>query len=511
MSTALAAPPPEPASSALAAPAAGSDRAFCRRAWVLIGILTAVRLCLCGAFELQGDEAYFWRWSRHLDWCYYSKGPGIAVLIRLGTSLFGASELGVRVVAVLASAGASLALFQLGRALGSPRIGFLTVVVANTTPLWSAGSLLATADMPSIFAWTAAALVFWRIRGSSRPLPWAGLGLLLGLGTLIRFVVAVEPLAFALYLAGDRTLRRRLREPGFALMMAALCATLVPMAVWQQRHGGITWAHLWARGGFDRPWGFHPLAFAEFAALQFAVVLPYGVAALAAWGRRARQALGDDAYRYLCALSLPLLGFYALLAVNRPGQPNWTGPAYVAVALVVVAAFASPSGGSPAIRRLAWATLILAMLLTAGLHLALLSVALPGDHNPLARLRGSRDLAGQVAAAARRTGAAFVIGDHYQVASLLSFYLPGHPEVYTPCAERPANQIDLWGGYGETLLGRDALYVSAASAVPPALARQFAAVEPLPPFYTRWRGQPVSRFYVFACRRLVRSCAGARP
>ena len=482
---------------------------------MLIGALTAVRLGLCGAFELQGDEAYFWRWSQHLDWCYYSKGPGIAVLIRIGTSLFGDSELGVRLLAVLAAAGASLALFELGRALGSPRLGFWTVVVANTTPLWSAGSLLATADMPSILAWTAAALAFWRIRGSASPLRWAALGLLLGLGTLVRFVVAVEPLAFALYLAGDRASRRRLREPGFASMLAALAATLVPLAVWQLRHGGITWTHLWERGGFDRPWGLHPLAFAEFAALQFAVVLPYGVAALAAYGRRAREALGDDAYRYLRALSLPLLGCYALLALNRPGQPNWTGPAYVAVAVVVVAAFGSPSGGSQRMRRLAAATLILAILLTIGLHLAVVGARLPGLRNPLNRLRGSRDLANQIAVAARRRGAAFVIGDHYQLASLLSFYLPDdlsdRADVYTPCGERPANQLDLWGGYGDSLLGKDALYVSASGEVPAVLARQFAAIEPLPSLTTHWRGEPVNRFYVFDCRRLVRSCAGTGP
>jgi 4-amino-4-deoxy-L-arabinose transferase-like glycosyltransferase len=497
-------------SAAAAVPAAAPDRTICRRAWMLIGALTAVRLWLCGAFELQGDEAYFWRWSQHLDWCYYSKGPGIAVLIRLGTSLFGASELGVRFLAVLAAAGASVALFELGRALGSPRLGFWAVVVANTTPLWSAGSLLATADMPSILAWTAAALAFWRIRGSSSRLRWVALGLLLGLGTLVRFVVAAEPLAFALYLAGDPASRRRLREPGFALMVAAIAATLVPLAVWQLRHGGITWTHLLERGGFDRPWGLHPLAFAEFAALQFAVVLPYGVAALAAYGRRAKAALGDDAYRYLEALSLPLLGGYALLALNRPGQPNWTGPAYVAVALVVVAAFGSPSGGSPRRRRLAAATLILAILLTAGLHLAVLLAGPPGKRNPLSRLRGSRDLAGQIAAAARRRGAAFVIGDHYQLASLLSFYLPDRADVYTPCGERPANQLDLWGGYGDALLGQDALYVSASSEVPPALGMQFAAIEPLPPLATHWRGDLVNRYFVFACHRLVRSCAGAR-
>src|SRR3954454_7313224 len=40
--------------------------------------------------DLSPDEAHYWDWSRHLDWSYYSKGPLVAYLIRLGCELFGA-------------------------------------------------------------------------------------------------------------------------------------------------------------------------------------------------------------------------------------------------------------------------------------------------------------------------------------------------------------------------------------------------------------------------------------
>src|SRR5205807_2549537 len=39
--------------------------------------------------DLAPDEAHYWDWSRHLDWSYYSKGPLVAYLIRLGCELFG--------------------------------------------------------------------------------------------------------------------------------------------------------------------------------------------------------------------------------------------------------------------------------------------------------------------------------------------------------------------------------------------------------------------------------------
>jgi 4-amino-4-deoxy-L-arabinose transferase-like glycosyltransferase len=485
-------------------------RRYQRLTWALVAALFLGRLWLCRRFELAGDEAYFWLWSRRLAWGYFSKGPGIAALIRLGTALGGTSELGVRLAAVVASAGASLGIFALGRALYSARVGFWTVVVANTTPLFCAGSLLATADMPSICLWTWSAVLLWRLRAGGGLARWAGLGALVGLGTLVRFVVAAEPVCFALYLAAAPAGRRRLREPGFWLMLAVAAACLLPWIGWERAHGWITWDHLRARGALDRPWGLHPRALGEFLALQVAVVLPYSAGAVVAWCGGAARRLDADAWRFLTALSLPLFGFYTLLAFNAPGQPNWTGPAFVAAGLLMVAVFLDFAERRPAVRRLNLAAVAAGVGGAVAVHLALAAFWLPAGHDPLVRLRGGSDLAAQVTVAARRTGAAFVIGSHYQVASLVAFYQTGQPAalpVFTPCGPRPANQLDLWGGYGEEWAGRDGLFVEAEGGVPADLARQFAAIEALPAVEARWHGRAVHRYGLFLCHRLLRGCA----
>ena len=43
-------------------------------------------------WDLCGDEAEYWAWSRKLDWSYFSRGPVIAWLIRLGTEAPGRIE-----------------------------------------------------------------------------------------------------------------------------------------------------------------------------------------------------------------------------------------------------------------------------------------------------------------------------------------------------------------------------------------------------------------------------------
>ena len=40
-------------------------------------------------WDLCGDEAEYWAWSRKLDWSYFSRGPAVAWMIRLGTELLG--------------------------------------------------------------------------------------------------------------------------------------------------------------------------------------------------------------------------------------------------------------------------------------------------------------------------------------------------------------------------------------------------------------------------------------
>src|SRR5262249_27392269 len=56
---------------------------------VAAAILRILYLANNCPLDLAADEAHYWDWSRHLDWCYYSKGPLVAYLIRGSCELFG--------------------------------------------------------------------------------------------------------------------------------------------------------------------------------------------------------------------------------------------------------------------------------------------------------------------------------------------------------------------------------------------------------------------------------------
>src|SRR5215470_19668631 len=80
------------ASVCAAVPVVRERRFWALLAGVLIVAAAVLRCIYLAAFcplDLAPDEAHYWDWSRHLDWSYYSKGPLVAWLIRLGCALAG--------------------------------------------------------------------------------------------------------------------------------------------------------------------------------------------------------------------------------------------------------------------------------------------------------------------------------------------------------------------------------------------------------------------------------------
>jgi 4-amino-4-deoxy-L-arabinose transferase-like glycosyltransferase len=61
---------------------------------LLLGLLQAY------STELFDDEAYYWVYAQFLDWGYFDHPPMIALLIKMGVSIF-PGELGVRFFIVL--------------------------------------------------------------------------------------------------------------------------------------------------------------------------------------------------------------------------------------------------------------------------------------------------------------------------------------------------------------------------------------------------------------------------
>ena len=436
------------------------------RLFLILIVLTCIRLAICGQFELSPDEAYYYQWSQHPDLAYYSKGPGVAMTILASTKLFGVSEYGVRLFSPLLALGTSLLVFGLARRIYDERTGFWAAILTQCLPIFNVGALLMTIDPLSIFFWLLAVASFWRaLETSPRWTGWWLLtGLAVGLGALAKYTNLAGLLSMALVITVIPAWRIEWRRPGIytALLVTVLC--LIPPLIWNQEHDWITLTHLSERGKLETGFVFRPDQPFKFLGEHFGVYSPLILTGLIAsffcglWNFRNHRKTA-----FLISFASPLILLYFGLSLKEAGEANWTAPAMVTLAI-----FATHDW----LRRLErkpWMRVWIVVALSLGIFLSILLLSVEPlrkmrvgwtyAYDPGTRLQGWKE-SGVVVAQVRKeieakTGnSTFLIANKYQVAASLAWYLPEKPvfragdvPVYIPESQMIQNQYSFWPSY----------------------------------------------------------------
>ncbi|QHS61934.1 ArnT family glycosyltransferase [Chitinophaga agri] len=108
--------------------------------WLLLALVQA------GFTELMDDEAYYWVYSRHLDWGYFDHPPMVALLIKMGYALFH-NELGVRLGMIVLNL-FTLVITDKLIPRKDNKLFYLLLCVMGAMQL---GGMLAVPDIPLIF------------------------------------------------------------------------------------------------------------------------------------------------------------------------------------------------------------------------------------------------------------------------------------------------------------------------------------------------------------------------
>jgi len=494
-----------------------SDRLWRDRTLMLVGFVLVIRTlyALLTPLDLIHDEAYYWDWSRRLDWGYYSKPPMIAWIMAASTSLLGVSTFAVRLPAAILGSLGLLWVYLLGARIYSPRAGFWAVAVSAATPGVTVMSLLMTIDAPFLFFWSATLYLFWRAleggRGSGH---WLALSAVTaGLGALSKqTMLGFLPLA-GVFLLLSRRDRSQLLRPGIYLWAGGTLAFLTPVLWWNAANGWITLQHTSEHFAAPGVTIVRRLIWAgEFLAGQMGVVSPIlwiqaatlmvaGSVALARRGRRDEQAeekAQDEDHRrtpgraelyLLCFSALPLAGVIALSFKQRI-EPNWPAAFYPA-AFVLLAGWASGHFRTPGVadRWRRWFTPGVALALLCSVAAYSLPYALPAMNlhgrpfDPTGRLRGWSDLGAEVEAVVDRfpeRQRTFILSAHGRaLAAELAFYMPSHPRTF--CwndTDHIRSQYDLWPGPESRALWHAAIVAPLDRPLPESLVRRFEELEP---------------------------------
>lgn len=462
--------------------------------WAIAGflaILTLFRFWYGASHELLQDEAYYWQWSRHLDWGYYDNTPLVALVIRVFTTLLGASELGVRAGATVCALVISLFVYLLAKRLLGPIVAVVSVILANVIPLFAAGAAIMTQDPVQIALWSAALYVVHRAL-TDRPRWWYGAGLLAGLAAQAKLNALLLLPAIFLYLLLSPTARATwLRRPQPYLAGVIALLVFFPFVWWNHTHQNAFWIHIHSMGsrssGHDgAKWLLRFLG--DQAVLLSPLVFLTYLYALYDGARRGVKE-HDDAILFLWCPSVVVFGATLLVALRSKVEGNWAVAAYVTGLILVSAIFVRlwqwrGAGGRVWVGVSGCVAVVLAM--TALFPSLLYSVGLKFPKPAQDRtneLYGWQRLADRVAReAAAMGGTPFVFGTNYRMPSEAAFYLPGQPQTYSLFLNDRASEYLFWEN-PDALKGRDAIYLNDSDKPDhfDDLRAVFAHIEPQPP------------------------------
>ena len=395
-------------------------------------VLILARFIAAAILPLSADEAYYWLWSRHLDWGYYDHPPLIAFAIRAGTGMFGEIPFGVRLMGLLASIVASIAVWRAGAVLlKNEKAGGYACLFFNLSLMVAVETMAAT---PDAFAVATAALFLWalaKVEETGRGAWWLAAGIAAGIGLLAKYTTFFLGAGALVWLLADRRQRRWLLTiwPYAGALLAALL--FWPNIRWNQTHDWMTFAFQFGRLGEGH---FTLRYLAEFLAAQIGLATPF-VFVLAAMGLFVRR----EGSWLAAATIWPSIAYFVLHSLHDRVQGNW--PSFLYPALAVCAADAvSRTDWKGWAKRLAQfsrrAAIPVAVIMLAVLYVQALTGVVPlGRKDPVQRLLafGLPDMSKDIVREVSAHRAAAVLTTDYAMTAWLRFYLP---------ADLPVIQID---------------------------------------------------------------------
>lgn len=431
--------------------------ATCVAAVIAFVTILRIAIVILTPFQLGPDEAQYWRWSRTLDWGYYSKPPLIAWVIWATTAVFGDTEWAVRLSSPILHGLAAFGLFALARAVMSPRdagardagaiAGAWTAAIYMAMPGVALSSVIMSTDAVLLAFWSLGLLALWRMR--DRPTLVSGLlfGLALGLAMLAKYAASYLLVGAVIAAMIDPPTRRAFLSPAGLAALAGFALAFGPNVFWNATHKFATLSHTadnadWEEAAFDASRAFNFLAdqLGVFGPLTLIVLFLGGGIALARLPRLFKSASDLKLTRdlWLVCFVLPPLAVIVVQAMISRAHANWAATAYPA-ACVLLGVWVAEGR---------WRRLIfggVALNAAVVLFFSVVAVApsigdAAGASNSLKRVRGWRELAQTVNTIAAEQKATALYFDEREYWHGVDYYgrnLPGLPPVrqWTHAAE----------------------------------------------------------------------------
>jgi hypothetical protein len=297
----------------------------------LILITFVARLLFAGSLGLGIDESYMVAAGRRLQASYFDHPP-IAWWMAWGIAQLAGSEsaIVVRLPFIALFALTTFLMYRVTSALFGARAGLWAAVVLNMAPVLgvTAGTWVLP-DGPLFAALLGTLAILIAALGSDGRASWGwwtAAGACAGLALCSKYSAVLTLLGAVAFLASEETSRRWLMRPHPYLAAAVAVVVLLPVLIWNARHGWVSFLFQWGRAGGS----LHPFGPILAIAGQAAFLLPWIWAPLVWCGVAAfRRGRADRESWLLVCLAAPPILVFTVAALRSNALFHWAAPGYL--------------------------------------------------------------------------------------------------------------------------------------------------------------------------------------
>jgi hypothetical protein len=435
---------------------------------VFIHFIVAILRCLYvvgGPLRLQGDEAQYWAWSKHLDLSYSSKPPLIAYCNYVTQWLFGHSELSVRANAILGGMLIGWVTYLFAYKIYLSHIkAFWASMLVLVMPFYFEVSLLYSTDSILLLFWLLSAYFYWQASETNKWQYWIAMGLCIGIGSLGKYAMLFFILTLFLYLLFED--RRKFSNPALYLSVLLSIAIFMPVIIWNINHQFIGYKHLEGLSGLCNI--YHLMSWkisnvAIFIGGQIALISPLFIVM---YFKMFKHYWHNKLTRYFFIPMFFILALFTFISIIKEHEAdiNWTMFVYTGFPILLASYIVDYHKEKLAkiLFGITFSLLILATTIPMWSSPVSKRI-LPVRIDPIKKLANWKDMANAVDSVYATCGnlqKTFIFSDDYMLTSELLFYLYPNDHIYFLITDHECANIS----YGKVwnniiIIGYDAIFI----------------------------------------------------
>ncbi len=280
------------------------------------------------AFDLFGDEAQYWLWSRNIDFGYFSKPPFLSWIIRIYTEVLGNDFFVLKLLPSLVYLLIAWCVYSLLINSGlNKKNSFTGCLIFLFIPAVSFSSFIISTDLFLLLFWTLSLIELIKINRKQRLKNFILLGIFLGLGFLSKYAAIYFVICFFILISLDKKFRKIFLDNllGFSLAFLSMFIIVAPNIIWNFSNDWITLQHTSDNANL----GNVDIDFVrglEFLLIQVLMLGPFIVlGGLLGFGKI------NQIQKIFLIFSIPIILIVLTEAIIVRANANWAAPALISL------------------------------------------------------------------------------------------------------------------------------------------------------------------------------------